>query len=209
MITIVLADDHTVVRNGLRMLLENEEDFAVVGEAASGTEALLKVSELQPDVVLLDIRMPGLDGIETARRLPEYSDRTRSLIISMHDHDEYVLRSARSGAGGYVLKDATKEELMRAIRTVNQGNKYFSGSISHILVDSFLKRTTTSSNYNLTRREQQVLEMVSTGQSNEEIANKLSNSIRTIETHCFRIMKKLGVNKKQDMIRVARQEGLV
>ncbi|MEM8968553.1 MAG: response regulator transcription factor [Bacteroidota bacterium] len=209
MTTIVLADDHTVVRDGLRILLESESDFSVVGEASNGLEALDKVESLQPDIVLLDIRMPELDGIETARRLPEYSSHTRSLIISMHAHDEYVLRSARSGASGYVLKDATKDELMRAIRTVKQGNKYFSGSISHVLVDSFLEKTIMNDAYHLTKREREILKMVAEGQSNEEIAQQLNNSIRTIETHRFRIMKKLGVNNRQGMLKVARQEGLI
>ncbi len=209
MITIVLADDHTVVRDGLRMLLESENDFSVVGEAASGSEALSKVGALQPDIVLLDIRMPHLDGIETVRRLPEYSQRTRSLIISMYAHDEYVLRSARNGADGYVLKDATKEELMRAIRSVHRGYKYFSGSISQVLVDSFLRKNPATNTYHLTKREREVLERIAAGQSNEEVAHALNNSVRTIETHRFRIMKKLGVNNRERMIQLAQEEGLL
>nr|WKN36593.1 response regulator transcription factor [Tunicatimonas sp. TK19036] len=213
MVTVMLADDHTVVRNGLKMLLESEEDICVVGEASNGTEALEKVRELQPDIILLDIRMPGLDGIETTRQLGHYSDHTRALIISMYAHDEYVLRSALNGASGYVLKDATKDELIQAIRTVSQGNKYFSGSISHILVDSFLKQTPQSNPlanpYHLTKRERQILKLVAAGHSNEEIAQKLNNSIRTIETHRFRIMKKMGVNRKNDMVMIARQAGMV
>ncbi|MEQ9439184.1 MAG: response regulator transcription factor [Cyclobacteriaceae bacterium] len=213
MVTVMLADDHTVVRDGLKMLLESEEDISVIGEASDGAEALEKVRQLQPDVILLDIRMPGLDGIETARRLADYSVHTRSLIISMYAHDEYVLRSALSGASGYVLKDATKDELIKAIRTVSRGHKYFSGSISHILVDSFLKQipqlNSISNSYDLTKRERKVLELVAAGHSNQEIAKALHNSVRTIETHRFRIMKKMGVNKKKDMVRVAREEGIL
>ncbi|WKN40901.1 response regulator [Tunicatimonas pelagia] len=209
MITIVLADDHTVVRDGLRMLLESEGDFSVVGEAATGTEALSKVGRLQPDIVLLDIRMPHMDGIETVCRLPEYSQQTRSLIISMYAHDEYVLRSARNGADGYLLKDATKEELMRAIRSVHRGHKYFSGSISQVLIDSFLKKDSATDAYHLTKREREILKRITDRQSNEEIAQALNNSVRTIETHRFRIMKKLGVNNWKMMVQLAQQEGLV
>ena len=205
----IIADDHTVVRDGLRMLLESEGDFSVVGEADNGSEALSKVATLQPDIVLLDIRMPHMDGIETVRRLPEYSQRTRSLIISMYAHDEYVLRSARNGADGYVLKDATKEELMRAIRSVCQGHKYFSGSISQVLVDSFLKKDSATDAYHLTKREREILKRIADQQSNEEIAEALNNSIRTIETHRFRVMKKLGVNNWKKMVQVAQQEGLI
>lgn len=209
MVTVVLADDHTVVRNGLRLLLENEQDIRVIGEAANGREALEKVSQLQPDIILLDIRMPELDGIETARQLKQYSARTRALIISMYAYDEYVMRSAISGAAGYILKDATKDELIRAIRMVSQGHKYFSGSISHILVDSYLRQISQSNPYDLTKRERQVLDLVAAGHSNDEIARILDNSVRTVETHRFRIMKKMGVNKKHDMVSLARQSGLV
>lgn len=212
MVTVLLADDHTVVRNGLKMLLENESDINVIGEASNGQEAIEKIIELQPDIILLDVRMPVLDGLETLIEIGKHAHKTRSLVLSMYAQEDYVLQSARSGASGYILKDASKEELMTAIRTIHAGNKYFSGSVSNILVEGYLHnlqaQSTQQNVYHLTRTEKKVLKLVTQGLNNAEIAKQLHNSVRTIETHRFKIMKKMGVSKSKDMIRKARQEGL-
>ncbi|WPP50315.1 response regulator transcription factor [Catalinimonas niigatensis] len=212
MVTVLLADDHTVVRNGLKMLLENESDINVIGEASNGQEAIDKIISLQPDIVLLDVRMPVLDGLQTLIEISKYAHKTRSLVLSMYAQEDYVLQSARSGASGYILKDASKEELMTAIRTIHAGNKYFSGSVSNILVDGYLHNLQSQSLeqniYHLTKTEKKVLKLVAQGFSNTQIADQLNNSVRTIETHRFKMMKKMGVSKSKDMIRKARQEGL-
>ncbi|MDF9797977.1 two-component system response regulator DegU [Catalinimonas alkaloidigena] len=211
MVTVLLADDHNVVRNGLKLLLENEEDINVIGEASNGKEAIEKIKELQPDIVLLDVRMPVLDGIETLSELSKNSAKTRSLVLSMYAQEDYVLQSARSGASGYILKDASKDELITAIRTIHAGNKYFSGSVSNIIVEGYLHNLQSQkifqNSHQLTKAEKNVLNLVVQGLSNAEIANKLNISVRTVETHRFKIMKKMGVNKSKDMIQKAHKEG--
>lgn len=211
MVTVLLADDHTVVRNGLKLLLENEEDINVIGEASNGEEAIRKIKELQPDIVLLDVRMPVLDGLETLNEIGKTSQKTRTLVLSMYAQEDYVLQSARSGASGYILKDASKDELITAIRTIHAGNKYFSGSVSNIIVDGYLhnlqSQKTAHNAYQLTKTEKNVLSLVIQGHSNTEIAEKLNNSVRTVETHRFKIMKKMGVNRSKDMIEKAQKEG--
>lgn len=211
MVTVLLADDHTVVRNGLKLLLENEEDINVIGEASNGEEAIRKIKELQPDIVLLDVRMPVLDGLETLNEIGKTSQKTRTLVLSMYAQEDYVLQSARSGASGYILKDASKDELITAIRTIHAGNKYFSGSVSNIIVDGYLhnlqSQKTAQNAYQLTKTEKNVLSLVIQGHTNAEIAEKLNNSVRTVETHRFKIMKKMGVNRSKDMIEKAQKEG--
>lgn len=211
MVTVLLADDHTVVRNGLKLLLENEADINVIGEASNGEEAIQKIKELKPDIVLLDVRMPVLDGLETLSEISKTSTKTRSLVLSMYAQEDYVLQSARSGASGYILKDASKDELITAIRTIHAGNKYFSGSVSNIIVDGYLhnlhSHKTLQNSYQLTKTEKNVLKLVMQGFSNAEIAQQLNNSVRTVETHRFKIMKKMGVNKSKDMIQKAQEEG--
>lgn len=213
MVTVLLADDHTVVRNGLKLLLENEADINVIGEASNGEEAIQKIKELKPDIVLLDVRMPVLDGLETLSEISKTSTKTRSLVLSMYAQEDYVLQSARSGASGYILKDASKDELITAIRTIHAGNKYFSGSVSNIIVDGYLhnlhSQKTLQNSFQLTKTEKNVLHLVMQGLSNTEIAQQLNNSVRTVETHRFKIMKKMGVNKSKDMIQKAQEEGWV
>jgi len=214
-INIVLADDHVLVRKGIKAMLESEADIAVVGEAGNGADALNAAKRLNPDILLLDIRMPGMSGLDAAAQLRDYAPATRAVILSMHDSEEYVLQALSAGAYGYLLKDTDKEEFIKALKQVNSGNKYFSGSVSNILANHLLntqsltKAPVTDDAYHLTRREKEILRMAIDGKHNKDIAVSLGKSLRTIETHRFNIMKKLDVNNAIDMINKAVRENLV
>lgn len=218
-ITIVLADDHSLVRDGIRALLEEEPDLDVIGEVSNGLDALKMVDEKSPDILIIDIRMPELGGIETVERLNAKGDaKTKSIILSMHDSEEYILKSVQAGANGYLLKDTGKTEFVKAIHMVQEGGKYFSGDISNVLVNNLFssgKKLSTSSKENksnpfdLTNKELQVLELVLAGYTNKEISEKLQNSKRTIETHRFNLMKKMEVKNLIDLSKKANKYNLV
>ncbi|WP_257666287.1 response regulator transcription factor [Parapedobacter tibetensis] len=207
-IKVVLADDHLVVRSGIKSLLE-EEGIQVIGLASNGEEAIHAVQELQPDLLIIDIRMPVMNGLEATKKLTESSTNTKVLILSMHDDEDYILQSIESGAKGYLLKDTSREEFMKAIKTVQQGGKYFSGDISNVLVNRYLdvkqgkigNNTTLSGSHDITKREKQILKMIANGIGNKEIAEQLGKSVRTIETHRFNIMKKLKVNNVVELLK--------
>jgi two-component system, NarL family, response regulator DegU len=212
-ITVALADDHQIVRDGIKSLLENETDIEVVGEASNGIEAIELVNKLHPDVLVIDIRMPEMNGIEATKRLNDAGTSTRCMILSMHDDEEYVFRSIDSGAQGYLLKDTGKEEFLKAIRTIAKGEKYFSSPISNILVNNYLSNKNQSQHqtmaelpFQLTKREWEILGLIVEGQGNKEIAGKFGKSIRTIETHRFKIMKKLNVRNVVELINVAKEK---
>ena len=206
---IVLADDHLVVRKGIKNLLEEEQEFLVIGEASNGQEAIEVVEELHPDLLIIDIRMPVMNGLEATQRLTDRLTHTRILILSMHEDEDYILQSIEAGASGYLLKDTSKEEFVKAIRAIGQGGKYFSGDVSKVLVNRYLnvkdrKATPTSQSfktYEITKREKQILGMIAEGIGNKEIAEKLGKSVRTIETHRFNIMKKLKVNNVVELLK--------
>ena len=215
-INIVLADDHVLVRKGIKSMLELDTEIKVVGEAGNGQEALNVAKELKPDILVLDIRMPEMTGLEAAARLHEYAPATRAVILSMHDSEEYVVQALQAGAFGYLLKDTDKEEFIRALKQVHGGHKYFSGAVSHVLANQLLNtrpylapRTPVEDVYHLTRREKEILRMVIDGKHNKEIADSLGKSLRTIETHRFNIMKKLGVNNAVDMVNKTVRENLI
>lgn len=213
-IKVVLADDHVVVRNGIKMLLENEPEIKVIGEVSDGMQALEMVSHLQPDVLIIDIRMPVMNGLEATKKLRDYSQKTQALILSMHNDEDYILQAVESGASGYLLKDTNKEEFLKAIRTVFQGGKYFSGDISNVLVNSYLRgkkpetpnALSSESTYDLTKREKEILKLIYQGIGNKEIAEQLNKSIRTIETHRFNIMKKLKVGNVVELLKKVEEE---
>ncbi|WP_163378782.1 response regulator transcription factor [Cyclobacterium sp. SYSU L10401] len=213
-IKVVLADDHVVVRNGIKNLLENEGDITVVGEASNGEEALAAVEKLKPDLLIIDIRMPVMNGLEATKILSKNPGSTRSLILSMHDDEDYILQSVDSGAAGYLLKDTSKDEFLKAIKTIHQGGKYFSGDISQVLVNSYLnvkdrkivQPMGTAKRYEITKREKQILRMIADGMGNKEIAEQLGKSIRTIETHRFNIMKKLKVSNVVELLKKIEEE---
>ena len=216
-IKIVLADDHVLVRKGIRAMLESDEEMEVVGEASNGQEALEAARMLKPDILVLDIRMPQMDGLEAAARVREYAPGTKAVILSMHDSEEYVLEALNADAYGYLLKDTDKEEFLKALRAVHGGSKYYTGAVSHVLANRLLqgqgqratrREEVTPDPYNLSKREKQILRMVIDGRHNKEIAEALEKSQRTIETHRFNIMKKLGVNNAIDMVNKAVRENI-
>lgn len=208
-IKVILADDHEIVRKGIRLLLETEEDIEVVGEASNGEEAIDKVRKLHPDLLIVDIRMPVLNGIDTTARVKKEFSDTKVLVLSMHDDEEYIIKSIDCGADGYLLKDTNKPEFVKAIHSTMEGHKYFSGDISDILVNHYLsaKKSPPADgaadhvrDYQLTKRERQILHMIYNGFSNKAIADELQKSVRTVETHRFNIMKKLGVGNIAELL---------
>lgn len=216
-LTVVLADDHVIVRNGIKALLESEQDIQVVGEASDGRQALEIIRKLQPELVVMDIRMPVLNGIEATRQLVSSSSATKSLILSMHDNQEYVLQSIECGASGYLLKDTEKEEFIRAFKEIAAGGRYFSSPVAGILADNYLNSIqrvrqvsgSKKSLIELTRKEQEILEHVALGLSNKDIAEKLGKSVRTVETQRFKLMKKLGVKNAVELVNVAKENQLI
>jgi two-component system, NarL family, response regulator NreC len=211
-ITLVLADDHPIVRKGLKALLEAETDLRVAGEASDGLEAINLVEKIKPDVLLLDIMMPGLSGLEVARQVTQKFPLTRIIIISMHSNEAYVLDALRHGASGYVLKDASMEELVEAIRQVMAGHRYLSPPLSERAIEEYIMRSKTSEldpYKTLTERERQVLHLAAEGNSNSEIAARLSISIRTVETHRTNLLHKLNLRTQTDLVRYAIQRGII
>lgn len=214
-ISIVLADDHVLVRKGIMAMLESDSDINVVGEAGNGNEALASARALHPDILLLDIRMPEMSGLEAAAKLRNYSPDTKAVILSMHDSEDYVIEALNAGAYGYLLKDTDKSEFIKALKQIHAGSKYFSGAVSNVLAKLARPHTSAATtpaktdSYHLTRREKEILQRVVDGQHNQDIAESLGKSVRTIETHRFNIMKKLGVNNAVDMINKTIKENLI
>lgn len=217
--TIILADDHSLVRDGIRSLLEEESDFEVIGEASNGKEAVALVEKKQPTILIIDIRMPEMNGIEAVEELKRLKNPVKSIILSMHDSEEYILKSVSAGASGYLLKDTGKTEFIKAISTVEQGGKYFSGDISNVLVNNLLGKTAATAPvaskgqaennpFDLTNKELEVLGLVLTGLTNKQISDKLQKSKRTIETHRFNLMRKMGVKNLIELSKKARAYNL-
>jgi NarL family two-component system response regulator LiaR len=209
-IRVLVADDHMVVRSGIRHVLESEADFEVVGEAATGSEAITLASNLRPDVIVLDISMPDLSGLEVAAQLAE-SSTTRVLILSMHNNAEYVLESVRAGAHGYLLKDTAATELRTAIRAVCRGESYFSPPVASRLTAAVRgeHEAAQSGVDQLTGREREVLLGIVRGQTNKEIAAELGISHRTVETHRESLMRKLQIRTVAELTRFAISAGIV
>jgi DNA-binding NarL/FixJ family response regulator len=211
-VRIVVADDHALVREGIRRVLDEEPGFEVVAEVADGETALRRVSELAPDVVVLDISMPGLSGLDVARRLREEHPGVRALILSMHDDTEYVLRAVRAGAAGYLLKDDAGPQLLRqAVRAVHAGDSFFSPVVASRLTDALRADPGASEDplEALTGRELEVLRLVAGGRSNKQIATELGISRRTVESHRESLMRKLGIRTVAGLTRFALEQGLL
>jgi two-component system response regulator NreC len=212
-IRILLADDHTVIRRGLRALLERQNGFAVVAEAADGREAVETAAAVGPDVAVIDIGMPNLNGIEAARRITEKRPETAIVILSMHADESYVLRALKSGARGYLLKDSPEEDLINAIRAVHTGKAFFSPEISKMLAEDYMRqmrqRGVEDSYELLTPREREILQMLGEGNSNKEVATKLNLSLHTVETHRGNILEKLNLHSTAEMILYAVRKGIV
>lgn len=212
MTTIVLADDHQIVRQGLCALLESESDFSIVGETGDGLEAVDLIDRLQPDVLVVDLMMPGLNGLEVTRQAGKRSPRTRIVILSMHADEAYVLEALRNGARGYVLKDASMADLVRAIREVTIGKHFLSPPLSERAIEIYKQRaeTVVLDRYEmLTNREREVLHLLAEGYSYKEMGVRLSISPRTAETHRTNLMRKLDLRTQTDLIRYALRRGIL
>ena len=205
---IVIADDHTLVRAGLITLMARMQDMEVVGEAGDGREALKLVRDLHPDIALLDIAMPGLNGLEAAERIHNEVPKTKVIILSMHAKEEYVAQALKAGASGYLLKDAATTELDLALKVVAQGQFYLSPSISRQVVDSYLHGGPTGLDL-LTPRQREILQLVAEGKSTREIAELLHLSVKTVETHRAQLMDRLDIHDVAGLVRYAMNKGLV
>ena len=205
---VLLADDHTVVRRGFGLILSKEGDLEVVGEASNGREAVDLAQKLQPDVVIIDVSMPELNGIEGTRRISETCPRTRVLALSMHRDAVYVREILRAGARGYLVKDADDDALLGAVRAVARGDGYLSPSIADAVLTDYRKHVTNPIDL-LTSREREVLQMIAEGKTNKEIANVLGLSVYTVEAHRGKIMEKLNLHNTGDIVRFALRNGLI
>lgn len=209
-IRVLIVDDHAVVRDGLQALLTKAEDLQVVGVAGNGREAIEQAQRARPDVVVMDIGMPELDGVEATRRLREKCPESRVLILSMHLSSEHVARALHAGALGYVLKESAGEEVAEAIRAVSAGRRYLSHRLSDLMIDDFLRDGVKVSPLDrLSLRESEVLKWVVEGHTNADIAERLALSVKTVETYRARIMRKLGVKDTVDLVKFAMRHGIV
>jgi two-component system, NarL family, response regulator DegU len=209
-INVLLADDHHIVRDGIKTILENSGFINVLGEASNGLEAIEKVKELSPDILMIDISMPEMTGIEACNIVNQEKYKTKVLILSMHNSEEYIYKSLEAGAYGYMLKDSEKEELLMAIKKIHKGEKYYGASVSQIMMDSYKRMSTKQKpeqedGQQLTKREKEILKEIVEGLSNKEIATKLFISQRTVDTHRSNLMQKMKVRNTAELVRLALQ----
>ncbi|MGO9129172.1 MAG: response regulator [Bryobacteraceae bacterium] len=212
-IRILLADDHTVMRAGLRLLLERQPDMVVVAEAADGRQALELLETKTPDVAVIDIAMPILNGIETTRQIAAKRPELPVVILSMHSDESYVMRALKAGAKAYLLKDSAEADLIRAVRTVREGKSFFSPAVSRMLLEDYVhqlqQRGEEDSYELLTTRERELLQLLAEGKSNKDVANLLNVSVYTVETHRAHILQKLGLHTVPDLILYAVRKGII
>ncbi len=212
-IRIVLADDHTVMRSGLRLLLERQPNLEVVGEAADGKQAVDMAASEKPDVVIMDIAMPHLNGVEAARQIASRNPHTAIAILSMHSDESYVIRSLKAGARAYLLKDSAEADLIAAIQAITEGKSFFSPAVSRILKEDYMHQLAdmgAEDTYELlTPREREVLQLVAEGKSNKEVANLLNLSLYTVETHRTHILQKLNLHSVPELILYAVRKGII
>jgi DNA-binding NarL/FixJ family response regulator len=210
---VLLADDHGIVRRGLRSLLEVHPDIKVVGEAADGLEALRLCEETRPDVIVLDIGMPKLNGIDVAARVQKLPSPPHVIILSMHADESYIIRALAAGARAYLLKDATDEDLMPALRAAAAGKPFFSPSVTAVLVEDYVgqlrSRGLTDSFHLLTDREREVLQLLAEGRSNKEVATLLDVGLSTVETHRANLMQKLNLHNTAEIVLYAVRKGII
>jgi len=212
-IQILLADDHTVVRKGLRLLLESHPGFRVIADAADGREAVALAERHHPDVAVLDIAMPVLNGIEAARQLTAKMPRTAIVILSMHSDEGYILRALKAGARAYLLKDSAEYDLIHAVEAVTEGKAFFSPAVSKMLVEEYMRqmreRHLEDSYDLLTTREREVLQLLAEGKNNKEVAGILNLSLYTVETHRSNIFQKLNLHSSAELILYAVRKGVI
>ncbi|MFD0988942.1 response regulator [Mariniflexile jejuense] len=218
-INVVLADDHVLVRDGIKALLEDQEGIKVIDEASNGVEALEVIKKHKPHLLIVDIRMPEMNGIEVVREINKTYTDVRTLVLSMHDSEEYVVKAIQAGADGYLLKGASKEEFLKALHKVASGGKYFTGDVSAIIMNNFVNGTVSNTTtieekqiedpFNLTKREKQILNLVLQLKNNKDIAEELQISKRTAEVHRFNLMKKLDVKNLMELSNKASEFELI
>ena len=210
---VLLAEDHTIVRKGLRSLLDAERGIEVIGEAEDGREAVEKVQRLRPDVVLMDITMPGLNGLEATRQIKKRFPEVKVLILTMHANEEYIHQVLQAGASGYVVKQAVVTELVSALQAVHRGDSFLSPSVCGRIVEEYIRRAEAmvekDSYEKLTDREREVLQLIAEGHSNRGIAELLSISVKTVETHRAHLMDKLGIHNRAELIKYAIRKGVI
>jgi DNA-binding NarL/FixJ family response regulator len=219
MINVVLADDHVLVRDGIKALLEDQTGITVIDEASNGKEALEVIAKNKPHVLIVDIRMPEMNGIEVVAEINKNNIDVKTLVLSMHDSEEYVLKSIQAGADGYLLKGASKEEFLKAVNNVAAGDKYFTGDVSTIIMNNFVNGNTVTVKepkavikelpFKLTKRERQILTLVLELKNNKDIADELQISKRTAEVHRFNLMKKLEAKNLQELTNKAKSYQLI
>lgn len=215
LIKLLLVDDHEVVRKGMKFLLEDEESLEIIGEASDGEEALSKIEELKPNLVLLDVNMPGMNGIEAAKKISANYPAVKVLIFSMHNDPDYIVNSVTNGVDGYILKDAEKEEILKAMKVVHGGEKYFPPAVSALLVSALqgggipkVKAKRSESVLDkLSKKEKEILKFIAQGMSSKDIALRLTLSIRTVSNHRANMLKKTGLNNTAELVRMATNEG--
>ena len=212
-IRLLVADDHKIFRQGIKMLLEEESDLQVVGEASDGRDAVKKATELKPDVILMDIAMANLNGLEATRQIKKQLPSAKVIMVTMHKNEEYVLQSFQAGASGFILKEGAVEELVSAIRSINSDKSFLSPSISKTLIDAYMRKMETGKTETpfdlLTDREREVLQLIAEGYTNREVAKSLFISVKTVEAHRAHIMQKLNIHDIAKLVKYAIQKGLV
>lgn len=210
---VLVVDDHTLVREGIRLLLESAPHIEVVGEAGDGLEAFEKVRQLKPDVVLMDVAMPRLGGVEATRRIKEEFPSVQVLALTIHDNEEYLFQMLQAGACGYVLKKARPEELIAALEAAERGEVYLSPGMAKSLVEDYLKRVEAGeeedSYHRLTDREREILKLIAEGHTNPEIARMLHLSVKTVQAHRAHIMEKLNLHRPAELVKYAIRKGLI
>ena len=208
-IKILVVDDHAIMRDGIRALLDLHDDLELVGEASEGNEVIEKVRELSPDVIVMDIAMPGMDGLEATRRITRKNPSVKVLVLTQHDNKEYVLSAIKSGAAGYVPKKALGSELVSAIRAVYQGDSFLYPSAAAVLIEGYRKQAEVEPYDSLTSREREILKLIADGNTSREIAEMLFISLKTVLGHRTKVMEKLDLHNRTELIKYAMRKGLV
>ena len=208
-IRVLVADDHAILRDGIRALLTLYDDIEVIGEASNGREAIDTIRELLPDVVLMDIAMPFMDGLEVTRRMHKENPKVKVLILTQHDNREYILSSIKAGATGYIPKKAVASELVDAIRVVYRGDSYLYPSIASVLIGDYIQRLDHDPYDRLTNREREVLKLIAEARTSREIADLLCISVKTVLAHRAKTMEKLGIHNRTELVKYAIRKGLI
>jgi DNA-binding NarL/FixJ family response regulator len=208
-IKVLIVDDHAIMRDGIRALLSVNDDIEVVGEASEGKEAIKKVEQLKPDVIVMDIAMPGMDGMEATRQMVKGNSRAKVLILTQHDNKEYILSAIKAGAAGFVPKRAMGSELVSAIRAVSRGDSVLYPSVASALIEDYRQRSELDPYDRLTAREREILKLIAEGHTSQAIADMLVISLKTVLGHRTKIMEKLDIHNRTELIKYAMRKGLI